>query len=162
MNCHNSYKEKPDRFTPVDNKNLIYRGGQPDENHLQLLQDMGIKNIINLRKENLIAMYCEKNLCKTMGINYYSCPLYGIFGIEPSFINNVVDLMNTLGGSCYIHCKHGRDRTSIMVAAYLVKYCGKDPDAAWTEDVIAFGHDENSIYYSQFKSSFYIFCESLR
>lgn len=157
-----TYNEKPDRFTLVDKTKGIYRGGEPDENHLVMFNEMGIKNVINLRKENLIAMYQEKKLCQNMGLNYYAFPLYGIFGIESSLINQIVDLMHNLDNPCYIHCKHGRDRTSIMVAAYLVKYCGKNPDTAWSEDVVGFDHDEDSFYYSQFKLSFYKFCDSLK
>ncbi|AYV76843.1 MAG: hypothetical protein Barrevirus1_65 [Barrevirus sp.] len=152
----------PDRFALIDIDKMVYRGGQPSEEHLHMLKDIGIKHIINLRKEDISERVKEKSLCLKLGINYHAYPTYGIFGLNNQFINEIVDLINSFDGPTYIHCKNGRDRTSIIIASYLVKYKGKDKDNAWKTDVLKYDHDENDKYYAKFKESFYDFCNSLK
>lgn len=155
-------KSLPVRFSLVDPKKLIYRGGQPTKEHLQMLHDMGIKNIVNLRREDHIQRYRERKACESLNINYHPYPHYGIFGVDKQFINEVVDVIHNLDTPTYIHCKNGRDRTSLIVASYLVKYHKKDPELAWKENVLAYDHDENNILYSYFKQSFFDFCADIK
>ena len=54
----------PTRFRLIDPDKLIYRGGQPDEENMRMLDGIGIKNIINFRKEELRARYREKRECQ--------------------------------------------------------------------------------------------------
>lgn len=150
------------RFSLIDDNKLIYRGGQPTENHVQVLYDLGIKNIVNLRRELSIGKYYEKNMCKILDINYYTFPFYGIFGVDTQFINEIIDFLHNQSEPTYVHCLNGRDRTSLIVASYLVKYCDKNPNLAWEEDVLLYDHDENSMFYSQFKESFFKFCNELK
>lgn len=154
--------ETPVRFSLVDKTKMIYRGGQPNEIHINMLHKIGIKNIINLRRENLIERYNEEKLCNQLDINYESFPHYGIFGVDTNLIHEIVDLMYNFNEPTYIHCKNGRDITSIMVASYLVKYHGKDPNVAWTEDVLEYDHNDKNPLYSQFKPSFMKFCDELQ
>jgi len=149
----------PVRFLLVDAKKLLYRGGQPNKKHIQMLHKLGIKNVINLRKEALIKRYLEYQTCKTLNINYYQFPHFGLFGMSLETINEIVDTMHNLDGPVYVHCKYGRDRTGLIIASYLVKYNGIDPSLAWSENVLNYGHDENVILYSQFKTSFFNFCD---
>jgi len=149
----------PVRFSLVDSKKLLYRGGQPNKKHIQMLHKLGIKNVINLRKEALIKRYLENQTCKTLNINYHPFPHFGLFGMSLETINEIVDTIHKLDGPTYVHCKHGRDRTGVIIASYLVKYNGIDPNLAWSENVLSYGHDENGILYSQFKASFFNFCD---
>ena len=154
--------ETPVRFSLVDKTKMIFRGGQPTETHIKMLHKIGIKNIINLRREDLIERYYEEKVCTSLNINYESFPHYGIFGIDTNFINEIIDLMYNFNEPTYIHCKNGRDRTSIMVASYLVKYYGKNPIIAWNEDVLGYDHNDKNPFYSQFKPSFLNFCDELQ
>ena len=151
----------PVRFSLVDNnKNRhIYRGGQPTCDQIKYLQSIGVKHIINLRREGLRCRTSEEYMCKEIHIDYHSFPHYGIFGIKPNVINEIVDFIESLNENVYIHCKNGRDRTSLIVASYLVKYRQKDLELAWKEDVLNYDHDENNIFYSCFKKSFDKFCK---
>lgn len=153
--------DKPTRFALVDEGKQIYRGGQPDETHFNALKQLGIKTIVNFRKEDLLQRRTERKLCEKHDINYVEFPFYGIFGFDSDFIHQVVDTLHNNSGPTYVHCLNGRDRTSVMVASYLVKHHNKDPQLAWTEDVLKYDHDETDKYYSKFKSSFFEFCDKL-
>jgi protein tyrosine/serine phosphatase len=153
--------DKPVRFALVDEAKQIYRGGQPDEADIERLKQLGIKTIINFRKEDLLQRRTEQKLCEKHSINYVEFPFYGIFGFDSEFIHEVVDMLYNTDGPIYMHCLNGRDRTSVMVASYLVKYHKKDPKVAWTEDVLKYDHDETDKYYSKFKTSFFEFCDKL-
>lgn len=153
--------DKPVRFALVNEDKQIYRGGQPNEVHFNALKHLGIKTIINFRKEDMLQRGNERKLCEKYDIDYIEFPFYGIFGFDSEFIHEVIDTINNRSGPIYMHCLNGRDRTSVMVASYLVKYHKKDPQLAWTEDVIKYDHDENDKYYSKFKTSFFDFCNKL-
>ena len=158
---NNDGMEKLERFALVDNDKQIYRGSQPNKLHIQLLKSMGIKTIINLRKEEPIQRIKERRRCEKHGIKYIGFPFFGIYGFDEKFVNSVVDAMYNTNEPIYIHCLHGRDRTSVMCASYLVKYHKKDPESAWKEDVLEYDHDETDKYNAKFKESFFEFCRSL-
>lgn len=153
----------PARFALIDDNRKIYRGGQPNETHIKMLTEKGIKTIINLRKEDLMQRKEERKLCEKYNIEYIEFPFYGIFGFNPDFVHEVIDNIHKMSekGPIYIHCLNGRDRTSVMVASYFVKYENKNSTLAWMEDVIKYDHDENDKYYSKFKTSFQEFCDKL-
>jgi protein tyrosine/serine phosphatase len=151
----------PVRFSLIDKTKSVYRGGQPTHEHLQALHQLGIKHVVNLRRENPIKRYYEKQSCEELNINYHPFPHFGIFGMSIETINEIIDAIHNLDEPSYVHCKNGRDRTSVIIASYLVKYCDKDPNLAWEEDVLGYDHDENNMLYSQFKASFFEFCNSL-
>jgi protein tyrosine/serine phosphatase len=46
----------------------------------------------------------------------------------------------------YVHCKNGRDRTSLVVALFRVLYQGWEPDEAWNYEVLAYGHQPSLFY----------------
>jgi protein tyrosine phosphatase (PTP) superfamily phosphohydrolase (DUF442 family) len=151
----------PDRFSLINSQKPVYRGAQPTHDHLKEFYEMGIRNVVNLRRESPYGNYQEKNSCTTFGINYNGFPHFGVLGMSIQTINQIVDAIHNMNGPVYVHCKHGRDRTSVIIASYLVKYCGKDPELAWKEDALAYDHDENSYLTSYFKPSFFDFCADL-
>lgn len=151
----------PTRFALFDMNKSIWRGGQPSYHQLKYIKSIGIKHVINLRREDSRQRNRESKQCYELNIGYYEFPHYGIFGINPDIINEIIDFVNTLDGNVYIHCKNGRDRTSLIVASYLVKYHNKIPALAWKEDVIDYDHNENNIFFSRFKPSFEKFCAKI-
>ena len=154
----------PDRFAIVDPIKMVYRSGQPTHEQLEELYKMGIRNVINLRRkiENPIGNYNEQTSCGTLSIKYYSFAHFGFLGMTPETIDEIVDAIRNTEGPVLVHCKHGRDRTSTIIAAYLVKYCDKDPELAWTEDAVGYDHDENTMFCSNFKPSFFGYCDYLK
>lgn len=139
------YKISPSHIsiTPVDINNFFriddnfYRGSQPDNYDTKVLDSLGIKTIINLRKPGFIGgfgLIKQRILAKSLGINYVNIPMSP--GIPPTneqiayffqVINNPENL------PVYVHCAQGKDRTGIMTALYRIKKYNWTFKQAYTE-----------------------------
>jgi protein tyrosine phosphatase (PTP) superfamily phosphohydrolase (DUF442 family) len=137
--------EGPVRFSRVTPR--LYRGGQPTAENLAWLRDLGISTVINLRREDEELRQAEQRQAAALGLKYFNFPFYGIFGADDAFLEAILaEMRRPENGPVYVHCKVGRDRTSLMVSAHLVLEHGKDPDRAWRQDVLGFGHDPNIFF----------------
>jgi hypothetical protein len=109
----------------------IFRGSAPNPEDVLWLRDiLGIKKIVSLDKES-----GEKiaRACKILGINQVKAYI----DHDRKSLYDVVsrDLKKLLldGGPTYVHCLHGKDRTSLIVALFKCKYMGMTPEAAIAE-----------------------------
>lgn len=137
--------EGPPRFSTVNDK--LYRGGQPSVEQLQWLHDLGVRRIINLRRERIGLRLTERREARQLGLEIVEFPFYGVFGADKKDLDTVIDAMHPPSiGSVYIHCKNGRDRTSLLVALYRVCIQGWAPQDAWEQEVIAYDHDPTRFY----------------
>jgi protein tyrosine phosphatase (PTP) superfamily phosphohydrolase (DUF442 family) len=86
-----------------------YRGSQPDHEQFAELKRLGIKTVIDLRKDN--KAFAEEWVLK-LGMKYFRIPLKaGIPATEKQtsyFLSLVNDPSNW---PVYVHCKGGRHRT---------------------------------------------------
>lgn len=125
----------------------IYRGGQPDAADLARMRALGVDTIINLRRENRGERRREKRTAEALGIRVLEFPFYGVFGADDEFLGEILrQTTDPENGSVYVHCKNGRDRTSLVIALYRVLYQGWDADEAWNYEVLAFGHQPTRFY----------------
>lgn len=87
---------------------------------LYCLKKNGINQIIDLRKGNKISRNIEKFLCKILGLKYINCPFSFRDGstYTKDFFCNINKLIEENVGTTYIHCKKGKHRTGLCVAAY--------------------------------------------
>ena len=96
----------------------LYRGGQPSPKGLSALRAMGVGLIINFR-ENPSEIASEKHLAESLGIEYIGIPWSA--HDEPSSAD-VVEFLDAIRAhpdtKIFVHCRHGADRTGLMVAAY--------------------------------------------
>lgn len=70
------------------------------------------------------------------GVRVYSCPLGGFFPPSLKELRGAVAFLTNQqrnGVRTYVHCKHGVDRTGMVVAAYRVIVEGKTPQQAADE-----------------------------
>lgn len=108
-----------------------YRGSQPSEQQFQQLKRLGIKTVIDLRKDSV-----EKapEWVQSAGMQYFNIPL------KPSrpatdeqteyFLRLVNDPKNW---PVYVHCKGGRHRTGALTAIYRITRDGWTADQAYRE-----------------------------
>lgn len=117
------------KFIQVDTG--LYRGSAPSPKDVEILKEKyNVNKIISLDQNsaNVIA-----NSCKLFGINHVIIPLDGN---KQSLINLLShDLKDLLinNGPTFVHCKHGKDRTGLVIAMYQCKYKGKNPEIAIQE-----------------------------
>jgi protein tyrosine/serine phosphatase len=119
----------PRRFARV--RAGLYRGGQPTDEHLAHLRELGVTLVISLRREALRTRRAEAESARQLGMRFVHFPFFGLFGADSRFLGRVLDQMRPYG--VYIHCKHGRDRTSLLVALSRVVHDGWSPSEAWRE-----------------------------
>ena len=107
-------------FQPVNN--WLYRGGQPKSDEFCQLNEFGIKSIISFRYNSKVMQW-EKSLCKSYDLNYFPIPLNYIVQPNKQQIKKFFDILDNVNfHSIYVHCKHGCDRTGLLIAMYRIVY----------------------------------------
>lgn len=84
------------------------------------LKKQGVTQVIDLRNENKVKKGIEKFLCRALNIEYINKPLSFRSQDFPkkSFFENINHLICNNKGTTYLHCKNGKHRTGLCVAAY--------------------------------------------
>ncbi len=137
--------DTPIRFAQVTDR--LYRGGQPEEHHMSGLSALGVRTIVNLRREASAVARREIEQADQLGMRVVRLPFYGIFGAKPALIASILaELRRPENGIVYVHCRGGRDRTSLAVALYRVVAEGMAAEDAWQQEAVAFGHRSSFPY----------------
>jgi len=129
----------PVRFAVV--REGLYRGGQPNMHHLELLRALGVETIVDLRLADRTSRSEAADVAR-LGMRAVNVPFSGLFRVELSYLMKAIDTIKT-GGRVYVHCHVGRDRTSLVVALARVLLDGWTPRDAWAHDAVAFGYRRN-------------------
>jgi protein tyrosine/serine phosphatase len=107
----------------------IFRGSQPAKNGYDTLRKMGIRTVINLR-----TSMSEKKQVEAAGMRSIEIPLGTFNNGEREKVDRVVALLaDPAIRPVFVHCRQGRDRTGIVVAAYRMKVQGWPLAAAEAE-----------------------------
>jgi hypothetical protein len=139
------HDDGPVRFAMVSPR--LYRGGPPSHDDLVRLRALGVTRVIDLRRESLGKRRAEQAAAADLGLEYVEYPFYGVFGVEPAFLQALMtELEREDGGAIYLHCDNGRDRTSLAVALHRVVAEGWDSDRAWEQEAIAYGHRSTRMF----------------
>lgn len=134
---------KPVRTFGVVIPGVLYRSGQPDEKGWRFLRDTcGIRTVIDLREVAPDKPWAvlEREFCAGNGIRHIKLPI-GRTGLTDDELRTIVETIS--GPQCQpvlVHCKLGRSRTGIAIAAYRVVAQGWSYDAALAESQRYKGH----------------------
>ena len=120
-----------ERFAEVDSG--LARGSRPSELGVAALAGRGFRTVVSLRED-----HDERARVTAAGMRYVEIPMeIGLFGAPVpteeqarAFLEAVTDPQ---GRPAYVHCRHGRDRTGVMVALYRVEVSGWSGDEAVDE-----------------------------
>lgn len=108
----------------------ILRGGQPTADGFNWLKANGITRIVKL---NLEAEGSDDQAV-ALGIEVVYCPIdldqQLVFRPKLETVNKAVDAIQP---GTFIHCRHGEDRTGLIVGCYRVDKQGWNKDAALAE-----------------------------
>ncbi len=108
-------------FDTVDTgPRAIYRGAQPSQDGFATLRDVyHVKTIIDLRDD---VMPWERKTVEKGGMVYCHIPSAATeeAGTQAKHIREFLQAVEKLPRPIFVHCKMGRDRTGLQVAAYRI------------------------------------------
>lgn len=126
-----------DRAKQISIKNFgrvndnYYRGSQPDAGQFRDLKQLGVKTVIDLRKDNVEQ---ASDWARASGLQYINIPLTTKRAATEDqtsyFLRLVSDPANW---PVFVHCKGGRHRTGEMTAIYRITQDGWTADQAYEE-----------------------------
>lgn len=123
----------------------IYRGEQPGPSGYATLKRLGVKTVIDLRTTE-----SEKAQVEAAGMKAIAVPIEMTRKGLREKVDQVVALMaDPANQPVYVHCRHGQDRTGIVVAAYRLSQQGwalKDAEA----EMQAFGFNDVWVNFKSF------------
>lgn len=112
----------------------FYRGGRLRPGGMEYLKSLGVKTIINLEQDDDGVLAEERAAADQLGIRQISVPMaYRSAPTDETIDQLLADLQNPALRPIYLHCKHGKDRTGLVVALYRVEVQGWAAAAAYQE-----------------------------
>lgn len=125
-----TYEELPN-FHQVNTQ--LYRGGQPKVGGVQRLAQMGVKAIINLRADDEHSRL-EEQEARAVGLKYFNVPFHRLARPTEEQISLVLSLIDAAENQpVFVHCKHGADRTGVVIAIYRIDHDGWSSERAKAE-----------------------------
>jgi uncharacterized protein (TIGR01244 family) len=108
-----------------------YRGSQPTQEEVAQLKQLGIKTVIDLRKDLVPE---AGNWVRAAGMQYYNIPLKASKPATDEQTDYFLSLVNNPANwPVYVHCKGGRHRTGALTAVYRITHDGWTADQAFKE-----------------------------
>jgi len=99
----------------------VYRGGQPPADSWPSLAALGVKTVIDLRREDEHSSAAEAQVVAAAGMKYVNVPMKGVVAPSNEQIAKVLTLLNS-GEPVFVHCKRGADRTGAVIACYRIAH----------------------------------------
>ena len=136
-----------------------YRGSQPNKAQMAALKTMGVKTIIDLRRDYVPE---ERQWATETGLNYFNLPLKSHQRATNDQAKYFLSLVNDpVNLPVYVHCKGGRHRTGALTAVYRITRDGWTAEQAWEEmkkydfnDTILGGPADQKNFVFEFYKSF--------
>lgn len=125
------------RFHQVDEH--LYRGAQPSELGLTRLHALGVRTVINIRDEGDAAVADERRIAESLGMRFVHIPIKdgNVFTwfrrIPAETVTHFFEVLGSVPGPVFIHCRRGTDRTGALVAIYRIARNGWDTARALKE-----------------------------
>jgi uncharacterized protein (TIGR01244 family) len=99
----------------------VYRGGQPAPDTWKDLAKLGVKTVIDLRREDEHSTAEEAKAVAAVGMNYVNVPMKGVVAPTDEQIAKVLALLDSKE-PVFVHCKRGADRTGTVIACYRIAH----------------------------------------
>ena len=102
---------------------FVYRGGQPAPEHWDVIAKMGVKTVIDLRREGEEehSIVEEAKAVTAAGMKYVNVPMKGVVKPTDEQITKVLALLDSQE-PVFVHCKRGADRTGTVIACYRIAH----------------------------------------
>lgn len=110
----------------------VYRGAQPTARGFEELAKMGIKSVVDLRREDQQVLR-EKQIVTALGMRFVSVPMTMHAPTDEQIAKVMEQLQSQSAWPVYVHCHGGRDRTGTVVACYRIAHDGWKNNTALDE-----------------------------
>lgn len=108
-----------------------YRGSQPNAEGFARLKKMGVKTVIDLRKDSISE---EPEWVRSSGMQYFNIPLKANTPATEEQTEYFLKLVNDpKNWPVFVHCKGGRHRTGALTGIYRITHDGWTADQAYKE-----------------------------
>ncbi len=98
--------------------NDLYRSAQPKKGGMTSARDLGIKTVISLRETELDRALNRK---EATALNTIHVPIVTWF-VDERAIVAALRMIHTSPKPVLVHCRHGSDRTGLIVALYRIVF----------------------------------------
>lgn len=116
-------------FGKVDDH--YYRGSQPSQVQMEQLKRLGVKTVIDLRKDKVAG---ANEWAQRAGLQYFNISMLPGKAATEEQTNYFLGLVNDPANwPVYVHCKGGRHRTGALTAVYRITHDGWTANQAWEE-----------------------------
>ena len=127
----------------------IYRGARPETTGMEQLKAFGIRTDLNIDNDHK-SIAQEQSDAARLGINFISKPMSGFWAPTDRKVNAILEILNDPSlYPIYVHCKHGQDRTGLIMGLYRVRTEGWAPAAAYQE-MLDIGFHQTLIFLNHF------------
>lgn len=100
----------------------IFRGGRPTPEGLAALKKLGIKTIIDLENAPAVIQ-AEKLVANQQKMQFISYSMDYKTSPDPNQVARVLTAINSQKNQpVFVHCKHGQDRTGLIIGLYRMKF----------------------------------------
>ena len=128
-------KEVPQKPAPIKNFGKVndnyFRGSQPGQRQVAALKAMGVKTIIDLRRDYVPE---ERQWASELGLTYFNIPLKPNQPATKEQTEYFLRLVNDPANApVYVHCRGGKHRTGAMTAVYRITHDGWTAEQAFEE-----------------------------
>jgi protein tyrosine phosphatase (PTP) superfamily phosphohydrolase (DUF442 family) len=119
-----------------------YRSAQPLAGLSALIDERGIKTVLNLRGGSEADPWyaAEVDVTKSKGVAFYDLPMTATARPTRKQLLTLVDLFTRCDTPILIHCKSGSDRTGLASALYRMVVLGEPPETAVAAFSLHYGH----------------------
>jgi protein tyrosine/serine phosphatase len=102
----------------------IYRGAQPQPNGWNALASLGVKLVIDLRRDGELSEHwvrSEQEAVEAAGMRYVSVPMSGWRAPDSQEVRRIIATLES-GQRVFVHCRAGKDRTGTVIACYRIAH----------------------------------------
>lgn len=111
----------------------LYRSGLISKESIPYLKELGIKTVVTF-DNRLARVEEEQKFLEQTGIRFISIPWSGWDKPDDRTIRRIQDLMNDPANQpVLVHCKHGQERTGVVVATWRIAHEGWNFERAFNE-----------------------------
>jgi protein tyrosine/serine phosphatase len=102
----------------------VYRGAEPGGACLANLARLGVRTIVDLRDDEDRTRQ-ERSGAAALGLRYWNLPMSAFGRPSRETVRRVLEVVGAPENQpVFVHCKRGRDRTGVVVAAYRMVHDG--------------------------------------